>query len=295
MLPWLLCGALALAVLLLLFRLGLARKSLDELVRELGERLYEPTNNLLFVPCRDRQIRKLANILNRQLKELRLLRRKYENGDRELKNAVTNLSHDLRTPLAAVYGYLDLLEREEVSPAAARYLEIIRDRAELMEGLTEELFRCSLVLAGEEPPHREAVVVNAVLEESLGGFYAILKERGIVPVVTLPQERVVRWVDRTDLSRIFANLLSNAAKYSGGDLTVQLTGEGEVTFSNAAPDLGAVEVERLFDRFYTVETARSSTGLGLSIARTLTERMGGTLHAEYESRRLTFRLTLPQE
>ncbi len=81
----------------------------------------------------------------------------------------------------------------------------------------------------------------------------------------------------------FDNILSNAVKYSDGDLTIHLRPDGSVTFSNRASSLSRVQAERLFDRFYTVETARSSTGLGLSIAKLLTEKMGGTITAEYES------------
>ena len=99
----------------------------------------------------------------------------------------------------------------------------------------------------------------------------------------MPEEKVVRRLDAAALRRIFDNILSNAVKYSSGDLAVSLMPDGAVTFSNSAPSLSRVQAERLFDRFYTVETARSSTGLGLSIAKLLTEKMGGTITAEYEN------------
>ena len=104
--------------------------------------------------------------------------------------------------------------------------------------------------------------------------------------------RIMRNASRTDLSRIFSNLLNNAVKYSDGDLIITLSDTGEITFSNTARELSAVEVEQLFDRFYTVRSARNSTGLGLSIARTLAERMGGTISADYENSRLTIKITL---
>ena len=90
-------------------------------------------------------------------------------------------------------------------------------------------------------------------------------------------------MDAAALRRIFDNILSNAVKYSDGDLTIRLRPDGTVSFSNSAPSLSRVQAEHLFDRFYTVETARNSTGLGLSIAKLLTEKMGGTITAEYES------------
>jgi hypothetical protein len=86
--------------------------------------------------------------------------------------------------------------------------------------------------------------------------------------------------------KIFSNIISNAVKYSDGDFSVTMKEDGSVTFTNTAKELNAVSVGRLFDRFYTVEASRNSTGLGLSIAKLLTERMGGSIEAAYQSEQL---------
>lgn len=286
MLPWLLCGALAAIVLILCVRLCLLQKSLDEIAAQLGERLGSDTNNPIFLSARDPHARKLAGALNVQLKELRRLRQRYENGDRELKEAVTNVSHDLRTPLTAICGYLELLDRGDKTPDQARYLALIADRAEAMRQLTEELLRYSVAAGPEEELTLESVDLNAAVEEAVASFYGALVEGGVTPSVSLPEERVVRRLDRAALSRVLGNLLNNALRHGGGDLEVTLDSAGVITLSNTAPELDEVQVGRLFDRFYTVETGRSSTGLGLSIARSLTERMGGTIAARYEAGRL---------
>ena len=111
----------------------------------------------------------------------------------------------------------------------------------------------------------------------------------------MPEAAVIRKLDAAALRRIFDNILSNAVKYSGGDLAVSLLPDGAVTFSNSAPSLSRVQAERLFDRFYTVETARNSTGLGLSIAKLLTEKIGGTITAEYENERLRICIVFPAQ
>lgn len=293
MLPWLLCGALAATVLVLCARLHLLQKALDDMTAQLRERLSSDTNNPIFLPTRDPHARKLAAELNVQLKELRRQRLRYENGDRELKEAVTNVSHDLRTPLTAICGYLELLDREDKTPDQARYLALISDRAEAMRQLTEELLRYSVAASLEDDRKLEPVDLNAAVEEAVASFYGALAERGITPSVSLPGERVVRYVNRAALSRVLGNLLANALKHSGGGLDIALDGDGTLTLSNAAPGLDEVQMERLFDRFYTVETGRGSTGLGLSIARSLTERMGGTIAARYENGRLSVVLRFP--
>lgn len=295
MLPWLLCAALAVLVLALILRLRLLQSSLDEIGRQLEERLGADTNNPIFLSTRDPHARKLAARLNIQLKELRRLRRRYENGDRELKEAVTNVSHDLRTPLTAICGYLELLDKGDKTPDQARYLALMADRAEAMRQLTGELLRYSVSASLEDELALEPVDLNGAVEEAVAALYGALIEGGVVPSVSLPGERVVRRLDRAALSRVLGNLLSNALKYSAGDLEVSLTPDGTVTLANAAPGLDEVQVGRLFDRFYTVETGRGSTGLGLSIAKVLTERMGGTIAARYESGRLAMALRFPPQ
>ncbi|MCI9215121.1 MAG: HAMP domain-containing histidine kinase, partial [Oscillospiraceae bacterium] len=219
----------------------------------------------------------------------------YQNGDRDLKEAVTNVSHDLRTPLTAICGYLDLLEGEEKSEAAERYLSLIRGRTDHLRSLTEEFFRTSAVLAAEEPEPAEPVSLNRAVEESLAAWYGVLSARGIAPEVELPETPVVRPLNREAVSRILSNVLSNAAKYSPGDLRIVLEEDGTLTFSNAAPSLTPVLAERLFDRYFTVESGGQGTGLGLSIARRLTEQMGGTAAAGWQEGILTVRLYFPEK
>ena len=294
MLPWLICGVLAVLTIVLLVRLRLLQTSLDDIGRQLGERLASDTNNPIFLSTRDPHARKLAAALNIQIKELRRQRLRCENGDRELKEAVTNVSHDLRTPLTAICGYLQLLDREALPEQAARYLSFIGERVQALRQLTEELFRYSVVLSTADELHIEEVCLNGALEEAVAAFYAALTGRGIVPVIEMPDRRVVRRLDRRALGRIFSNILSNAIKYSGGDLRLALQEDGTLLFENTAAGLDEVQVGRLFDRFFSVETAQESTGLGLAIARALAERMGGAASASYHSGKLCVQVSFPE-
>ena len=232
-------------------------------------------------------------MLKRSVRELRILRREhlnYHQGNMELKTAITNISHDLRTPLTAICGYLDMIQKTELSEQQERYLAIMKERTEMMKQLTEELFRYSVIISDENTVTTENIIVNQVLEDSIMGYYAVLTEKGISMNVQLTEKQITAELNKEYLSRIFSNLLNNAVKYSDGDLDITLSDIGEITFSNTAAGLDSVEVEQLFDRFYTVESAHHSTGLGLSIARTLVERMGGTISAEYKNSRLIIKI-----
>lgn len=290
---WALIGLMALGIVALLVKICFLQKAAKEIETAFADRLITDTNTLIDISSGDRAMRSLANAVNVQLRKLRAQRLRFTQGDLELKNAVTNVSHDLRTPLTAICGYLDLLEREEKSERVGRYLEIIGSQTERLKRLTEELFRYSVILSSEEKKENAPVAVGSVLEESVAAFYTALKERGIVPKIQMPQDKVIRTLDRSALSRVFSNLLNNAVRYSDGDLEITLSEAGEITFTNTASGLNEVQIGKLFDRFYTVETAGKSTGLGLAIAKTLMEQMNGKISAKYENGKLSFCIVLP--
>lgn len=292
---WSLIAILLIIIVLLIIKICLMKKSAREISESFLDRLTEDTNTLIDISSRDRHMRKLAQEINIQLNKLKEERHRFQQGDRELKDAVTNISHDLRTPLTAVCGYLDLLEREETSEDAGRYLAVIRSRTEILRQLTEELFRYSVFTSAADKAPGEPVILNRLLEDSISAFYAALKQRDITPRITLPEEKIRRTLSRSACSRLFGNLISNALKYSDGDLEITLKDTGEIIFSNHASHLDRIQVERLFDRFYTVETASSrSNGLGLSIARALTEQMGGAISAGYEDGILRICILFPE-
>lgn len=262
------------------------RKGAREIETALAERLVMETNTLIDVSCRDRAMRRLAERLNRSLRKLRAERHRFQQGDLELKEAVTNIAHDLRTPLTAICGYLELLKEEETSGEAERYLIQIENRVQALKQLTGELFQYSII-SSTGKLSEEKTDLRRKLEESLVSFYGAMTQKGITPEISIPEEPVWRVLDASAVSRIFGNIISNAVKYSEGDFSVTMDSDGKIVFSNTAKDLTAVDVGKLFDRFYTVETGRKSTGLGLSIAKVLTERMGGTICAEYHGERLS--------
>ena len=289
----LLCIVLTITVFILGIKLFLMRKAAKEIGDEFSEKLKGDTNTLISISTDDKIMCYLTKNINIQLKELRLQRLRYMQGDLELKNAVANISHDLRTPLTAISSYLDLLDKEEKNEPIERYIGIIKNRTETLIQLTEELFRYSIITSPNNNIQLEPVSINRILEDSILQFYATLQGRGITPTLNITEKQVIRNLSSVELSRIFSNILSNAVKYSDGDLSVTLTDNGIIRFSNTAYNLNDVQVERLFDRFYTLENARKSTGLGLSISKILVEQMNGTISAIYENEKLNISIEFP--
>lgn len=292
LLPWILVALLGVLLLILAGKVYTLRKSARQLREGMARQLERETNTLLAVSSGDREMKALADALNGQLAQLRAERQRYQHGDLELKEAITNISHDLRTPLTAIVGYLALLEGEEKSEAVERYLSQISNRTQVLHQLSEELFAYALLTA-PQPLHPQRVDLRGLVEEALLSYCGAMEQRGMEPTIQLPEGRVERNLDPTAAGRVLSNLISNALKYSAGDFSVTMTPDGVITFANSAPDLNPVLVQRLFDRFFTVETARHSTGLGLSIAKLLTQQMEGTLEAKYQEGQLVITLSFP--
>ena len=279
-------ACLLIIIIFLAVKLYLLKKTAREITVSFEEVINKDTNTGIRISGRDKDMRELTDSINKQLIELRKQYLQYNLGNSELKNAITNMSHDIRTPLTAIYGYLDMIENTDDPEKKSKYISIIRERTEIMKQLTEELFQYSMVVSDDKELELEDVFVNQVLEESISSFYPALTEKNIVPDINICSEKIYRRLNKQALSRIFANLLNNAVKYSDGDIKIKLLPTGEMVFENTAKALSSVKTEQLFDRFFTVKTSSNSTGLGLSIAKNLVERMNGNITADYKDNML---------
>ena len=286
--------AFCITSLVLVFAVGkliVMKRSLSQVTEQFRDITSTDTNTVISVNSRDKDIRQLADELNKVLVDVRKAYLRYNEGDMEMKMSITNISHDLRTPLTAILGRLELIREDKKSEEVEEAFEIIENRARYMKDLTEELFEYSVILSSDEEPAKEDVMLNMLLEDSLLNHYGALTSAGIEPVVDICEEKIIRKVNKQQIDRVFSNLMSNAIKYSKGDLKITLTSDGKVIFANKAPDLTPVEVEKLFNRFYTVQTARNSTGLGLAIARKFVTENGGKVDADLTDGVLSFILS----
>lgn len=276
---YIIIGALLLVCIVLIIRIYLIKKSIKETEKSLENILKTDTNNLITVS--DKSVKNLASFLNRELKDLRKERLQYENGNQELKRNITNISHDLRTPLTAIRGYVDLLQEENLPQKGEEYLKIINKKVGELTELTGQLFDFSKTIDTDMDLVKENSCINELLEEALVGYYPIFKEKNIVPEISICEEKVYREINKASITRVFENIFSNVVKYSNGNFKVELKSNGKIIFSNNATSLDATTVQKIFDRYFTVENAKKSTGLGLSISKQLVELNGGNISAKY--------------
>lgn len=276
---------LIISVILIIRQISI-KKDLQNITAQLDDIIKGDTNALVTVSGSSKEIKDFAKSINDKLSEMRKKELALNIKNTEIGNAITNISHDIRTPLTSVRGYLDLLKDEDDKEKIGAYLTIIDERTEAMKQLTEELFQYSLLMT-EDEIKTEKIILNHALEDAIAAGYTLLTSKNIIPEISITDKIIEINADKNLLSRIFGNIISNAAKYSEGDLFITLKDNGELEFRNTASGIDEIQAGKLFDRFYTVSNARVSTGLGLSIAKQFTEAMGGTISSSLKGNQLS--------
>lgn len=281
---------LSILVITLLIRVVTTNIELKNITRELKEITEKDTNLLLSTSSGDKSIKILVDSLNKELKKLLSLKREYSKGIFDVKKSAENIAHDIRTPLTAIKGYVDLLEEEELSEEGRKYLDIIKGRTQYLKSLTDELF-LSLSMKSRGVLNLSDIDAKSILEEALVSNYKEFEKKGMTPSFITPNEKVIIKADSKALYRVYSNIISNALKYGEGEFKVEMDEKGNTIFSNLAPNMDSVEANRLLDRYYTISDAKASSGIGLSISKEILQEMGGELKVKLENNRLYISIT----
>ena len=273
-------------LIILIIKNIIMKNEISNISESLLNILKSDTNNLITISTNDKNLKQLANILNKSLKDLRTLELEYKNGNQELKSSITNISHDLRTPLTAIRGYLDLIDSKNLNKKQINYLKVIDSKVKDLTELTEQLFDFSKSIDIQNEVKKENICINDILEESIVSFYSLFKEHNITPKIEICNEKIVRLLNENMLKRIFENIISNAIKYGKNDFNVKLYSNGKIEFSNKTDALDSISLEKIFTRYYTVKSAKKSNGIGLSIAKQLVDLSDGQIKAIYKNSNL---------
>ena len=281
---------LSILVITLFLRVVAINNEIDYISRDFGDILEKDTNILLSLSSGERSLKRLVDSLNKEIKVLLSLKREYSKGIFDIKKSAENIAHDIRTPLTAVKGYVNLLEKEDLSEEGRKYLEIIKSRVDYMKDMTEELF-LSLSMKSRGVVTLSDIDAKSILEEALVSYLVEFEKKDIIPRVVTPKDKVIIKADSKALYRIYVNIISNALKYGEGDFVVEMKENGDTVFSNYAPGMDKIEAARLLDRYYTINDAKASSGIGLSISKEMVEEMGGKLGVDLLDQRLYISIT----
>lgn len=269
--------------IILVIKIIVMKNGIKEIEEKFDFVIKSDTNSLITISTNDSNLKNLAKKINLNLKKIRKLEIQYNQGNEELKRSITNISHDLRTPLTAIRGYLDLIGDNNLSKKQKDYLSYIDDKTKILITLTEQLFNFSKSLEVYKNIDKQDVVLNNILEETICTFYDLFMQNNIIPRISITKEKIIKRINKDMLKRILENIISNAIKYSDEFLEIKLNKDGTIIFKNRTNNLDKTSVEKIFDRYYTVENARKSNGIGLSIAKQLVELNNGTISAKYNN------------
>ncbi len=296
---YLIIGSLALLSFVLLMRLFMLRYQLYLIRKQLSFLAGAQTNLLLTSQIRFRETQALLLDINQVLQRERALTLQINKLNLNFKETITSISHDIRTPLTSAIGYLQMMERQNLTQDAQReYLLIIEKRIRAVQRMLDQLFEYARLESGELQFQEETINVSNLLRDTLGMFYNDFLEKDTEPSITIPEEAVLLMGDRAALKRIFENIMHNALVHGTGSYGVHMetaTDQCRIIFSNQTDSIEEDDIDRIFERFFTTDKSRTkkSTGLGLSIAKKLTEEMKGSIGAFLTGDIFSIQLTFP--
>lgn len=297
--PQILAIVFAAAFVVVLVRHILLRRELARMADAMAETHDRRDTRQLTIGTQQREVARLAVAINTLYDDVDADRAANRTAIDEVRQSMTNISHDLRTPLTSVLGYLKLLRKEGNAPEQnEHYLDVAYTKAEALNRLVGGLFELARLESGGYTFEPKRLDAAALLAEELAGAYTQLEERGLLPEVELAEGGLFIVGDGDALRRVFANLLQNMVKHGAAPMRVYGGGEdgrAVFRFSNPAPALTQADAAQLFDRFFTADRMRSGkdTGLGLAIVQEFTRQMNGTATAQLADGTLTFTVSFP--
>ena len=241
-------------------------------------------------------------MLSDRLNDLLELRRKekqyYQEKETLIADTYTNLSHDIRTPLTALVGYFQLMEACENVEEQRRYLNIIHERIHSLNEMLEELFMFTKLKNESYRLELTSCCINRILKETVFSYYDDWVRREIQPDIQITEEQLYIDGNKQGLSRIIQNVIKNGLDHGEKKIRIVLKREQNqavLRISNQVTASEQIDIEHVFDRFYKADAARSktSTGLGLSIAREFVRRMNGEIGAKIEENEFIVEMSFP--
>lgn len=297
---YIMIGVLSVLILILIGILISYKRQVKDICRQLRFLQECDSNMLITTEMKKGHIGELAELLNTLLKERKKERADYQKKEQMIADIYTNLSHDIRTPLTSLDGYFQLLEETQEENDRKRYIQIIQERIESLKEMLEELFTYTKLQNGTYELKLEPQNVGQILKETVFSYYDDWAEQEISPQFEITEEPV--WIrgNKQALRRTIQNIIKNGLDHGNKEIRIQLSRnekQMELVFQNKIEPGEQIDISRVFERFYKADKARSksSTGLGLSIAKGFVEKMHGEIAAEIKEDGFCIKISFPCE
>ena len=287
------CGLIAIIIVLISIIIGYKRE-FRRINKEISNNLDEYVN--IKTKSVDKDVENLVQNINLIFDSKQKVVAEKKKKEEELRASISNMSHDLRTPLTSIMGYLQMIKSEKPSEADKKeYMDIVEKRTKSLQKLISSFYELSRIEGNEYNFNYKKVNLSNVLCENIAVFYNDFINNNIEPVIEIEEGIKEIISDEGAITRIFSNLIGNMIKHGGNYVKISLKQENDIIiteFTNKATGLTQENVDKLFDRFYTVDNSRSdrNTGLGLYITKVLVEKLGYNITAKLENENLKIKI-----
>ena len=293
-----LVAILIIIIFILIIYLFLLKKEIKRISYNLDEILSIDSNKTLHGEFSNKELNELLLKINKMITYVRYKELDLERKNKSLKKEITNITHDLRTPLTSSLGYIDLILKSNLSKEEQeRELKIVENRLLRLEELINSFFEFSIITTDNKKIDMEQTNLVAVVEKCISHYYDDFtrEKRKVVFVNDIKKYNILS--NAEILKRIIDNLISNSLKHSNSDLIIKLSEKNDIrlSFENDIVDTN-IDIEHIFDEFYTSDISRTkgNTGLGLAIAKEFTEMLGGNISANKLKNKLIIKISLNQ-
>ena len=237
----------------------------------------------------DKDIENLVQSINLIFDSRQKIVAEKNKNEEKIRESISNMSHDLRTPLTSIMGYLQMIKSEKSSEADKKeYMDIVEKRTKSLQQLISSFYDLSRMEGNEYNFNYKKVNLSSILCENIAVFYNDFRNNNIEPIIEIDENVKDIISDDGAINRIFSNLITNMIKHGENFVKITLRQENDVIiteFINKATRLTQENVDKLFDRFYTVDNSRSdkNTGLGLYITRIMVEKLGHSISSKIDN------------
>ena len=291
---------LSIILLFLMAYLFLIKRELKRIKKELDLVLSRKTNSLVHVEFTTKEIKELVDCINKHLTNINDKESKLEKKNTNFIKMIRNISHDLRTPLTSSLGYVNLiLNSNEKEQEKIKNLKIVEERLKRLSELIDSFFEFTKVLSNDQTIELANVNLVGIMEKSISNHYEDFQELKRMIEFKTPKRKILLNTNEIMLTRVFDNLIRNAYKHSSSNLKIELLEEKNTIKIKFTNDLISeeIDVDQIFDEFYTVDISRTkgNTGLGLAISKEFVEQLNGTIQAKKSHNKLIITITFQRE
>lgn len=283
MVIWAILASVAAAIAILI--LILYRRQVKMICRQLAFLNEHQTNLRLTCDLSLNELYAMVDGINGILDLSRRIRRSAQQRENNLKETITNLSHDIRTPLTSMDGYFQLVVQSDSEQDRQRYIQIIQNRITSLKDILEELFTYAKLQNDDYKFVMEPLDFSKYVFDTVFSFYEEFQKKNIEPQIDFAQGRFIIIGNGEAIRRSLQNIIKNALEHGKSKIGIELQSvEDQVVFrcTNDVESASEIDMTQVFSRFYKADSARTntSTGLGLAIAKGLVENMDGKIKAD---------------